>query len=119
MHTPQTEADQATAIAVAASRLHGRLTASGGKWNERAQYALFDLCNAVIDLIDDGDCLAQREILMDELRCDENGNPLGPEADLVPFALCKPLNRQIEQARTEMGADRWQQLNSEWSKTNA
>lgn len=35
---------------------------------------------------------------------------------------CEPsftLDRQIAEARTEMGADRWQQLNSEWSKTNA
>ena len=35
---------------------------------------------------------------------------------------CEPtftLDRQIEQARREMGEGRWKQLNSEWSKANA
>ena len=119
MHTIKTDAEKAHAVAVAAFRLHKRLTATGGTYTERAQYRLLHLCNALIDLIDDGDCLTQREILMDELRCDEGGNPLGPEADLVPFALCKPLDQQVTEARAAMGADRWQQLNSEWSNANA
>lgn len=117
-HT-KTDTEKAHAIAVAAFRLHERLTANGGTYTERAQYRLLDLCNAVIDLIDDGDCLQQREILMDELRCDEGGNPLGPEADLVPFALCKPLDQQVTEARAEMGEARWNQLGQEWSAANA
>ena len=35
---------------------------------------------------------------------------------------CAPtftLDRQIEQARREMGEARWQQLQAEWSKPNA
>lgn len=119
MHTTKTEAEMAHAIAVAAFRLHERLTATGGKWTERAQYRLLDLCNTVIALIDDGDCMIQRGILMEDLRCDEAGDPLGPEADLVPFALCQPLDRQIAKARREMGEAHWNKLNSEWSKTNA
>ena len=111
-----TDSEKARAIAVAAFRLHDRLESSGNTYTTSAQHRLLELCNAVIDLIDDGDCLTQREILMDELRCDEGGNPLGPEADLVPFALCKPLDQQVTEARAAMGADRWQQLNSEWSK---
>lgn len=81
MHTIKTDAEKAHAIAVAAFRLHERLTANDGKWNTRSEYRLLDLCNAVIDLIDDGDCLEQRGILMDELHCDEAGNPLPPEPD--------------------------------------
>lgn len=73
------DTQKAHAIAVAAFRLHERLTASGGVYTERAQYRLLDLCNAVIDLIDDGDCLTQRENLMWELRCDEYGNPVPPD----------------------------------------
>lgn len=38
-----------------------------------------DLCNAIIDLIDDGDAYAERGTLMDELRCDEGGNPVKPD----------------------------------------
>lgn len=37
-------------------------------------------------------------------------------ADLAPIPS---LDRQIEQARREMGEDRWQQLQAEWSKPNA
>ena len=117
-HT-KTDAEKARAIAAAAFHLYDRLSASGGVYNERAQYRLLDLCNAVIDLIDDGDCAREREVLMDELRCDEDGNPLGPEADLVPFALCKPLDQQIAEARAEMGEAKWNQLGQEWSGANA
>lgn len=81
MHTTKTDAEKASAIAAAAFQLYDRLTYSGGTYTERAQYRLLDLCNAVIDLIDDGDCLEQRGILMDELHCDEAGNPLPPEPD--------------------------------------
>ncbi len=42
----------------------------------RTEYRRFVLCNAIIDLIDDGDALAERETLMDYLRIDEDGNPV-------------------------------------------
>lgn len=40
----------------------------------------FDLCNAIINLIDDGDAWAERETLMEELNCDEDGNDLEQSA---------------------------------------
>lgn len=119
MHTIKTDADKARAIANVATALQERLILSEGRWTTGAQYSLLHLCNAVIDLIDDGDCVREREVLMDELRCDEGGNPLGPEADLVPFTLCKPLDQQIAEARTEMGEAKWSQLGQEWSNANA
>lgn len=97
MHTIKTDADKARAIANVATRLQERLILSEGRWTTGAQYSLLHLCNAVIDLIDDGDCVREREILMDELRCDEGGNQLPPEAsDLVRlpsgYALREVLN---------------------------
>lgn len=38
--------------------------------------ARFDLCNAIIDLIDDGDAWAERDTLMTDLGIDEDGNPV-------------------------------------------
>lgn len=72
----KTEAEKAAAIEGAAFALRQALTRSNGKWTTRAQFDLLDLCNAVIDMIDDGDCMAEREIMMAELRCDEDGNPV-------------------------------------------
>lgn len=40
----------------------------------------FDLCNAIINLIDDGDAWAERAALMEELNCDEEGNDLEQSA---------------------------------------
>ena len=40
----------------------------------------FDLCNAIINLIDDGDAWAERDALMEELNCDEDGNDLEQSA---------------------------------------
>lgn len=40
----------------------------------------FDLCNAIIALIDDGDAWAERAALMEELNCDEDGNDLEQSA---------------------------------------
>ena len=85
MAIPTTEADKARAIRDAAGELHMSLHLSGNRWNRAQQGYMLKLCNAIIDLIDDGDCLAERERMMDELRCDEGGNPV---SDLVPFAKC-------------------------------
>lgn len=45
------------------------------KFTDRTEYARLKLCNAIIDLFDDGDALAVREIIMNELSIDEDGNP--------------------------------------------
>ena len=91
-----TEADKARAIRDAAGELHISLHLSGNTWNRAQQDYLFKLCNAIIDMIDDGDCIAQREVLMGELGCDEDGNPVPPESDLctIPrgYALRAALN---------------------------
>lgn len=81
MHT--TDSAKAAKLAAIAAQLSHRLKASGDKYTTRAQIDLFDLCNAVIDLIDDGDCMAQRESLMDELRCDEDGNPVDENRERI------------------------------------
>ena len=81
----KTDAEKADAIARDASDLAIELRRTGGVYGYRANHRLLELCNAVISLIDDGDCVACREILMDELRCDEDGDP---QSDLVPFAKC-------------------------------
>lgn len=64
----------ARAVAITANTLADYLAGNGAEWTEGAQYRLFRLCNAIIDLIDDGDCMAQREIIMDDLHIDEDGN---------------------------------------------
>ncbi len=41
--------------------------------NPKSLDARFGLCNAIINLIDDGDVMAERAALMEELGCDEEG----------------------------------------------
>lgn len=58
--------------------------------NPKSLDTRFDLCNAIINLIDDGDAWAEREVLMEELNCDEDGNDLersaaDREADLADY----------------------------------
>lgn len=53
---------------------------------KRSDYNRFQLCNAIIDLIDDGDALAEREVLMDELGCDEDGNALDANREPITRA---------------------------------
>ena len=45
------------------------------RFSRPAEWALFHACNAWIGLVDDGDTLAQRDVLMFELGCDEEGYP--------------------------------------------
>lgn len=65
---------------------------------KRSDYNRFQLCNAIIDLLidSDGDAMAEREVLMDELGVDEDGNPVRPESDLCAmprgYALRAALN---------------------------
>jgi hypothetical protein len=49
---------------------------SGGEYNRAQQDCLLKFCNAVIGMIDDGDCMAERAIMMEVLRCDKDGNPV-------------------------------------------
>lgn len=63
---------------------------------KRSDWNRFVLCNAIIALIDDGDAMAEREALMDDLGVDEDGNPVPPESDLCAlprgYALRAALN---------------------------
>ena len=81
----KTDAEKARQIAVAALALEEQLCVNKGIYGYRANHRLLELCNAVISLIDDGDCMVCRECLMFELGCDEDGDP---QSDLVPFAKC-------------------------------
>lgn len=81
----KTDAEKADAIARDAADLAIELRRTGGVYGYRANHRLLELCNSVSILIEDGDCMACREILMEELRCDEDGDP---QSDLVPFAKC-------------------------------
>ena len=81
----KTDAEKAANIECAARELRMELGRAGGIYGYRANHRLLELCNAVISLIDDGDCMACREILMEELRCDKDGDP---QSDLVPFTKC-------------------------------
>ena len=66
----------AFAVMQAATALNAALEGSGGLYSTSSMHRLLDLCNAMIGLVDDGDCMAQRETLMWELGCDEHGNPV-------------------------------------------
>ena len=78
------------AVQKAADWLGTTLRLSGGRYKAAQSYALFNLCNAMIGLIDDGDCLHQRDVLMDELRIDEDGNPDGDGDERASFGMHHP-----------------------------
>ena len=46
---------------------------------QRAMFAELEVCNAAIRFCDDGDFAAQRDVLCQELGCDEDGLPFGCE----------------------------------------
>ena len=51
-----------------------------GNYNpEIVMLARLHLCNAIIQMMDDGDALAERECIMHDLRVDEGGNALPVE----------------------------------------
>lgn len=58
-----------------ASAAYARIVAAKPD-SEEAQNALFDLCNAAIKLVDDGDFYAERNAIMAEIGCDEEGYPV-------------------------------------------
>lgn len=66
---------RAQALAAAAARYAETLQASG-KHTDLTDITRFELCNAIIDLIDDGDAWQERETLMGELEIDDEGNPV-------------------------------------------
>lgn len=93
-HTTTTEAAKARFLAAKALNLANALERGGDRYTTRAMYELLALCNATIDLIDDGDCMGQRDTLMEELRCDESGNPVNenwePIGDYISFGMHHP-----------------------------
>jgi len=58
---------QAVAVKGAADELAMSLHLSGGQYNRAQLDYLLKFCNAVIGMVDDGDCLTQRDILVEEL----------------------------------------------------
>lgn len=66
----------------------------------------FDLCNAIIALIDDGDAWAEREALMEELNCDEDGNDLERSA----------ADREADRADYLYDQRRDAQMTAEWER---
>lgn len=58
-----------------------------GKRSTSTEWDCFQLCNAIIDLFDDGDALSARQIIMDENGWDEHGNPVRsePYGGVVPY----------------------------------
>lgn len=97
----KTDAEKADAIARDAADLAAQLRRTNGEYNQRAYFRLLELCNSVIALVDDGDCMTCREHTMFELGCDEDGNPAPSESDLVRFptgrALSEALNHSVPQ----------------------
>ena len=59
-----TDADKARAIQDAAGELARSLKLSNNQWNCPQQDRMIALCNAVIAMIDDGDCMAERDNLV-------------------------------------------------------
>lgn len=76
---------EAFAVREAANDLYNALSHSDGIYSTRANHRLLDLCNAIIGLMDDGDALACRDNVMTELGCDEYGNPVDEDGDLVRY----------------------------------
>ena len=66
----------------------------------------FDLCNAIINLIDDGDVWGERAALMDELNCDEDGNDLERSA----------ADREADRADYLYDMRRDAQMTAEWER---
>lgn len=80
------------ALATAAAKYSAQVEATGGKWTETLAFARIQLCNAIIDLIDDGNAMEDRDCVMDEFRLDEAGNPVRDEPGLFDPSLVHPDN---------------------------
>lgn len=79
---------QAKALAKAAADYAERVALHRGQFTQSVEFSRFILTGAIIDLIDDGNALAERESLMHELRIDEQGDPV--DADGFPLASFNP-----------------------------
>ena len=64
-----TEADKAAAIRDAANELYMSLHLNGNQWTRSTFTKLLGVCDAVIAMVDDGDCMAERAKLLFELGC--------------------------------------------------
>lgn len=80
------------AVATASAKYAAQVEATGGKWTENLAFARIQLDNAIIDLIDDGNALEDRDCVMDEFRLDEAGNPVADEPGLFDPSLVHPDN---------------------------
>ncbi len=74
LQTALAAADVANAKRMIAA-LERYIEARTPRMTRRAEWALFEVCNAGIALVDDGDFCAQRDVLMHELGVDEEGYP--------------------------------------------
>ena len=77
------QAVQAGAVATLALEFAQALIRDDGRLLDSTDFAEFRLINAIIELINDGDILAEREHLMDELRIDEDGNAVDEDGFAV------------------------------------
>ena len=79
----QSQAVQAGAVATLALDYAQALIRDDGRLLDATDFAEFRLINAICELINDGEIIAQREHLMDQLRIDEDGNAVDEDGFAV------------------------------------
>ena len=77
------QAVQAGAVATLALEFAQALIRDDGRLLDATDFAEFRLINAICELINDGEIIAQREHLMDQLRIDEDGNAVDEDGFAV------------------------------------
>ena len=77
------QAVQAGAVATLALDYAQALIRDDGRLLDATDFAEFRLINAIIELINDGEIIAQRDHLMDQLRIDEDGNAVDEDGFAV------------------------------------
>jgi hypothetical protein len=95
MATPDHAARQianALKLAKAAQAYADALKQSRGRYTAVVEYCEFELCNAAIDAVDDGDFLARRDDIAIENGWDEEGYPTDEDGNAVaePFRTFAP-----------------------------
>ena len=78
---------KARKVADAAAAFAKSLERSGGQYLRRQLLDELDLCEAAIDLWDDGDALAQKEAIYSEMGWDSEGFPVEPLAGFTAREL--------------------------------
>jgi len=77
------QAVQAGAVATLALEFAQALIRDDGRLLDSTDFAEFRLINAICELINDGEIIAQRDHLMDQLRIDEDGNAVDEDGFAV------------------------------------